>query len=250
MPANKKLINVTEQMVVEGSSSEERWTNFFINRWRQILLGIAIAFLLLLASFFFIKKEPKLSQTAVSEKQFHKMLSDSLSPDILLEQSQRLFSQSPSLKTRFQATLAQNLMAKGEWNHSVNYAEAALVDTGKIQPQLFTEFSQISLDIGQKKYKQALDRSIQLKEQLATQEAPSYSILAAYNLLRIALLQQEVGDAQSELNALSDYNRYIDSESLHGNQIALFNELKERDISFNDYITDRENRLRKELSVK
>jgi hypothetical protein len=81
------------------------------------------------------------------------------------------------------------------------------------QVPYYEEFAAITLLIAQKDYATALKKSQELKQDLlksatSQQERTFGDILYAYNLLRIALLEQKAGTAENEQAAWSEWNTY------------------------------------------
>lgn len=124
----------------------------------------------------------------------------------LFKQVSEPIQRHPELAAKFGGMIAQRLLTLGETQLAQSYAEATLKRT---KNALFSPyhalFSENTLLISQGRLKEALEAAHQLKLRMAADgvlwEANSVSAgrtLYAYNLLRIAALEREVGSRQGE----------------------------------------------------
>lgn len=250
MVASRSIAESKEKKLASTISLE---ASFFSCHWRKIIYGIATILVLVLGiCLFFFNTGHSEQNYLKAEMDFQQYLLSGSSDHAHFEHLQGILRQSPLLLQKYQALLAQELTKRGEWDQAQPYVTATIEGAVQIQPLLFEEYSQASLLIGQKKYKQALDISKNLNQILSTgfyeQNHSEYTLLGAYNLLRIASLEQEVGTPAQELQAWIDYKNFITKNKQYlrenSNSSDIFSPLQnnflEGNVSLNDYITHRE----------
>lgn len=98
----------------------------------------------------------------------------------------------PELEGRYGMELQQRALAEGK-----------MVKSSLSDGSPFAFYARTSETISAKKYKQALQEALDLKEQLKISEYYGET-LDAYNTLRIAMLQRELGDLKAEKKALKE----------------------------------------------
>lgn len=133
----------------------------------------------------------------------------SLSPKIPVALAKPL-DRHPELKSKFGTHIAQRLIAFGEVKNSGQYAAASLKRSHDLKTPYYERFSQNTLSIVHGKYSSALEEAKRLKSDLEQDDVfwdsrdkfiRSGVILYAYNLVRIASLQKELGSKEGELMA-------------------------------------------------
>jgi hypothetical protein len=266
MLASRSNIKLKEQrkMASEITPLEGRWVNFFSTYWRQVIYGaLAIVLLALSAYLFFFNNAHREQNYLKAEIDFQRYLLADSNDNAQFEQLQESFRQSPQLLQKYQGAFAQELTKQGKWDEALTYATAAIERSANIQPLLFEEFSQASLLIGQKEYRQALEISKNLNQILSTlpyehHYQSGYNLLGAYSLLRIAILQQEIGSPFEELQAWLEYKNFTAKKNLFTNEdnttsdnlSLLQNNFRAGDVSLNDYIVHRETILKNMLDSR
>ena len=186
--------------------------------------------------------------------------SEALGPKIPLALSKPL-SRHPELKSKFGTHIAQRLLAFGEVKNSGQYAAASLKRSHDLKTPYYERFSQNTLMIVQGKYSLALEEAKRLKSDLEQDDAfwdsrdkfiRSGVILYAYNLVRIASLEKEMGSKEGELMAWDELVRNSGWKELPANRkiydpeayAHLAQNFTQGDVSLLDYIEQR----RKELT--
>jgi hypothetical protein len=188
--------------------------HWFVEHGKHILTAsVAIAallfFLLPLSKRFtsgradYLKAETAFSTWAAQEKHdlaLFKQVSDPL-------------ARHPELAAKFGAMIAQRLLTLGETKLAESYAQAALKRTHALLSPYHALFSENTLLISQGRLQEALEAAYQLKNRMAQDDVlwtnDKYSTkggrtLYAYNLLRIASLEREVGSQNGERAAWDD----------------------------------------------
>lgn len=122
----------------------------------------------------------------------------------------------PELQAAYGAPIAQTLLSRAKTEEAAPFINATLKRTQSDNLPYYADFGATSLLIAQTHYQAALDRAAALqKNMLADLEANAGaepvsfgSSLFAFNTLRIALLHQQLGQEQEELNAWKEFERY------------------------------------------
>ncbi len=137
--------------------------------------------------------------------------------DQTLERLQKIMSQHPELHAKYDGAIAQKLLSANEHQLAERYARSNWKRVDHSFPY-YTTFSSCSLMIEEGLYQEALDRSRQLQLQLEgdqqfwsqPQKGVRYgSILYAFNLLRIAILEEIAGSPEGEQVAWSTVRKYF-----------------------------------------
>lgn len=172
---------------------------------------------------------------------------------------QKLLKQHPELHAKYDGRIAQKLLLNSQQGLASSFSKATQKRIGEFSPY-YSQFSNCSLLIGEKKFDEALAQSQSLKQALDQDEAfwktnseivKHGAVLYGYNLLRIAFLQQTVGNVSGELTAWKDYKReagwleseppqkHLDPESFH----LIGQNFQKNDVSLKDFIQYRETLL-------
>lgn len=152
----------------------------------------------------------------------------------------KILARRPELHAKFDAPIGQRLLEQGKSGAAAPYIAAVLNQKEMLSP-LYHQFSDISVSIVQGELKKALEQSKQLQE--AIEQNPIFKkesgLIYAYNLVRIAFLEQEAGTPEGEALAWKEVVKN-ETEGLH----LLRDTLKEQNISLPDYIKYRTQILR------
>ncbi|MFS8564349.1 MAG: hypothetical protein LVR00_08635 [Rhabdochlamydiaceae bacterium] len=173
-----------------------------------------------------------------------------------LAQLQKLMHKHPELHQKYDSVIAQKFLSSSQSGLAATYASATLKRIGEFSPY-YTKFATGSLMIAEGHLKEALEDAKNLKMQLAvdnsfwsqkSQIAPHGSLLYAYNLLRIATLEKELGSPEGELAAWKELkqnagwgeNKIISQMYDPEAYFLIQQNFKKQDISLLDYINHRE----------
>lgn len=165
----------------------------------------------------------------------------------------------PELHAKYDAAIAQKLLSSSESGLASGYASATLKRIGGFSPH-YTQFSRTTLTITDGKLAEALAESKKLKAGM--EEDLSFwdkrgrvirygSLLYAYNLLRIAMLEKTAGSPEGELSAWRDLKKCAGWQDAQPDSIAYDPEaylliqenFHKQDISLLDYIKYREEKI-------
>jgi hypothetical protein len=169
-----------------------------------------------------------------------------------LAQLENIMKKHPELCAEYDTLLGQSLIAIIAPKQAMTYVNRALKRTN---PPYYQEYSQTSLKITQGSFEEALQEALSLKEKMLLDQQywerlDQSSALYAFNLLRIALLSQKIGNEASELSAWQEIKSYNPSAK-KDNKIGqlgfkqLFTHFTVQEITLLDYIKIREEDLRK-----
>lgn len=156
-----------------------------------------------------------------------------------LDQLDSLMQRHPELKARYEGPLAQELLSKGQTEEATRFAEEIFKRTAPDHLEHDQVYSQASLWIAEGKYDEALEQSQRLKETLDRLDSPPL-MLYVFNLLRLAMLHQQLGHPQEELQIweeLQNQPRYLET-FLTINQV-----FKAGQTSLQSYIEERKKNL-------
>lgn len=168
---------------------------------------------------------------------------------------QKILKQHPELHAQYDGRIAQKLLISSQQGLAASFLKAAQKRIGGLPPY-YTQFSNCSLLIGEKKFEAALSESKALKLALEQDEAfwetkseliRHGGILYGYNLLRIAFLEQLLGNKSGELAAWREFKKeagWLESEpptklDLESSELISQN-FQRNDVSLKDFIHYRE----------
>lgn len=184
------------------------------------------------------------------ETQDHKLLKDLEKP----------LKRHPELQAKFGNQIAQRLLSLGDASKADVYAKAALIRSQDLTSPCYSRFARNTLMISQGKYLEALEEAKSLKNDLEKNDAfwenrdpfaPSGTILYAYNLVRIASLERQLGSKEGELKAWEELVRNAGWKDQPGNMktydpeayALLAQNFTQGNISLLDYIEQRKKEL-------
>lgn len=221
---------------------------------------------LIMLAFFLFQLMGKFSAGKKSdyleiEQAFNAWVSQETEDRNLLKNLEKPLSRHPELQAKFGNQIAQRLLSLGDVNKADAYAKAALVRAQDLTSPYYSRFSRNTLMISQGKYSEALEEAKRLKIDLEKDDAfwetrdkfiRSGTILYAYNLMRIASLERELGSKDGELKAWEDLVQNAGWKSLPANMktydaeawALLEQNFKQGSISLLDYIEQRKKELK------
>ncbi len=173
-----------------------------------------------------------------------------------LAQLQQIMHKHPELHQKYDSVIAQKFLGSSQSGLATSYASATLKRIGEFSPY-YTKFATGSLMIAEGHIKEALEDAKNLKMQLAVDQSfwdqrsqlvRHGALLYAYNLLRIATLEKELGSVEGELAAWKELKQNagwgedkLISQTYDPEAYFLIQQnFKKQDISLLDYINHRE----------
>ena len=171
-----------------------------------------------------------------------------------------LISKHPELHATYDGAIAQILLNRELASEATPYATATLARVKSNNLPFYSDYAETTLLISHKNFEVALKNAQALQqkmiEALAVQSPETRTFgdeLFALNLLRVAILQQEIGDHAAELQTWQEWKQYAGLAG-SGTKVANVNpqafrsviqQLAVGSISLPDYISYRENLLKK-----
>lgn len=213
---------------------ENQWVELITRYGRQIALGIAILIALCLFSYWTISKNQQADfSDYINAQKAMDLLREAKSEDLSsadgpLSQLKGIIQRHPELHAKYDGWIAQFLLERG----NIKEAEAfALLTLNRVKVDhlpLYRDFSINSLLIENQNYEEALQKSLALKELIADQIQTIKNELItdldqdlfASNLLRIAFLQQQLGNQAGEKNAWNDLQQYLSRYPLTAEKLS------------------------------
>lgn len=151
-----------------------------------------------------------------------------------VDELEEIFTRHSELRPKYDGPIAQFLIKANEPEMATLYAEQMLGRTSNYA-SLYADFSKTTLLIENGRYTTALTQALSLQKELAPKED---SLLKLYNLLRIALLQQELGDKSAEKEAWSRLLQEF-SEKPNPTQQTFLNTFQRGNITLIQYAKNR-----------
>lgn len=227
----------------------------WLEQYGKILLGAVFGLLVLL----FIIYRVSSGSTAKAEADYfdaaqqYSLFQKSDNQEALTK-LQAILERRPELHPKYDGLLAQLLINRNDPAAAETYASLAFERIHHDHVPYYEEFAAITLQISRADYATALKRSKELKQILlkdattAKQERTFGDLLFAYNLLRIALLEQKAGTPTEEQAAWSEWNSYAQASTNSASIRAasfytLDNLFGEGSLTLNHYIKSREKEI-------
>lgn len=144
-----------------------------------------------------------------------------------LEKLNSAMRQHPSLHAKYDGAIAQRLIALTEASQAQPFAERTLRRTKSDKLQLYHTYAEASLLISQGRDREALEKTKALQAVLlsnleATESTNINNTLTEYNLLRLAILEQKIGDAHEELKAWQAWQQHAaEGKSIAAHRLAI-----------------------------
>ncbi len=118
-----------------------------------------------------------------------------------LQELTAIMARHPELHAKYDGSLAQMLLIQDQVSEAKALAQSTFKRVRPDQLTPYEEYAKTSLLIAEGLYAEALQHSLQLQTQLQEQPSTSGTTLPIYNLVRLALLYQQLGQKHEELAA-------------------------------------------------
>lgn len=129
----------------------------------------------------------------------------------------------PDLNAKYDGLIAESLIIDGKVDEAEQYAQRSFARTQHDDSPFYIDFAKTSLLISKKSYETAYQQAKALQEKMveqasiANQNGVQLSFgptLFALNLVRVAMLQQQLGDKEGELKAWEALQQFTSVESM------------------------------------
>lgn len=149
-----------------------------------------------------------------------------------------LLNKHPDLRAKYEGQIAQELIVRGDSAAALPLAERTLARVSKEHIPLYSAYSATTLLIEKGSYPEALGQANALQSKVSEKED---SGLFTANLLRIAMLNQKLGNKNEELKTWQTLKETLKQ----GDHDQVVTALSEGRVSLLDYIAFREKELKK-----
>lgn len=156
-----------------------------------------------------------------------------------LDKLASIMERRPELHAQYDGLIAQKLLNQEEVSEATVYAESAFKRIAADHLPLYQEFAAASLTISDKKYSEALAQALALKQKIKDSPQTADNYLIALNLLRIAMLYEQLEQKQDELKAWNELTSFL---TMTGTPLA--KPLTFGKLSLADYIEHRQKILK------
>lgn len=190
----------------------DKWDIDSIIDWissnKKIIIGVLVGlFLLLIASYRYLSQKDVnaeinflKAETLFTQFQENNFSNPELAREKLKELDE-LFKKHPDLQVKYDGALAQSLLLSNQIPQSSSFMKAIF---NRVQPdhlEFYQQYSQNSLIIGGGDFTKALQDAQELRKTIeSSNSVGSYPILYLFNLIRIAVLQDQLGQKQEEIH--------------------------------------------------
>jgi hypothetical protein len=189
-------------------------------------------------------------------KAFSAWLSDESHSPKILRSLERPLREHPEVEAKFGTHIAQRMLALGDVKRADRYGSAALHRARNMTSSYYERFSRNTLAISKGQFEVALAEALRFKQELELDDLfwegkdkfiRSGTVLYAYNLMRIAALQRQIGSKEGELKAWQEliknagwkespvYSKTYDPEAYS----LLAQNFSQGDVSLLEYIEQR-----------
>lgn len=135
-----------------------------------------------------------------------------------LNRLQAIMQRHPELHAKYDALIAQTLLYRNQNEEALPFANSAIARTQVENQPFYTEYAEATLLIASKQYREALNNAQQLRlkmlDNAKLQESaqhPFGDTLFAFNLIRIGMLQQQLGMTQEEMQTWKEWKGFLNN---------------------------------------
>lgn len=230
---------------LEYQWTDHPWVEWVINNKQNVLWIIIGLFAILILSYRILmnrsmNEEGDFFRAQTDFSQFQEAALNSknqLADSTAFEDLEALMYRYPELHGKYDASLAQTLLIEEQMPKAQAYAQATFRRTQHEAISHFHDYAAASLLIGEGKYQDALQQSHQLKEKMGADSLGTMEeTLYFFNLIRLALLSQQLGDGHAEKQLWEE----IENKSRQSASVgAALNVFKAGHATMNQYIDQR-----------
>jgi hypothetical protein len=233
-------------------SLDDEWMDHPFVQWLSLYKQmILFAFLAILAVILIAYRWTS-HQTTRSEAEFFQAQSEfskfqeqssnkknwetSLTP---FSQLTSIMNSHPELQAKYDGPIAQTFLIEQDALQAQPFAERAFRRTASDHLNLYKDYAQTSLAITSGLYEDALTQAQQLKYKMDEELAQYGETLYIFNLVRLAILYQQLHRPQEELKTWELIQQYEDLDTL----AMIYQLFRDGNVSLADYIEERKQTL-------
>lgn len=227
-----------------AKSESNPWLDFLLRyrRWITVSVVVVVFVTMVVLRIAANHHQVRRSDFLQAATYFSQLKTDGGNHEEILAQLQAIMARHEELHARYDGELAQSLLShnKSHVAEGYSYSIAERLGTRYDFAALFTKATFL---ISDGLYLDALRESIALKLALENEQREDLQTLYAYNLLRIAMLQQEAGTEEAELEAWQELRHnlpeQIDGDGKRDGYYHLVQNFRKGNVSLIDYINER-----------
>jgi hypothetical protein len=216
-----------------GELSETSWEDNPTIQWlmqhgRNLIIGILGICAAIFLIYLFTSRNTQKAENdyLTAENTFVKFMGAKPEEKEYLQQLEAIMQRRPELHAKYDGLIAQILIDKGQTNEALPFANSAIARTAEENRPFYTDYAQTTLLISANQYEEALKHATNLQKnlmgQLTSQTRDFGDTLLAFNLLRIAMLQQQLGLNQDELKTWQEWQKQINNSKKFAEQFDHF----------------------------
>ena len=213
---------------------------------RQILFGFLALFTLIVLSYRVIAARTLKAENDFFQAQidFTRFQEKGIQPDEsergleLFSQLETILKRHPELHAKYDGQLVQTLIIGQDIEKAHSFAQSIFQRTEQAHLDFYQQYAETSLLINEGKYQEAVLRTQQLQEKLNHQQinVSFGETLYLFNLIRLAMLYQQLNQPEEEWQAWETLQSYTISGEALRSFYHLFNEGQ---LSLQRYIDER-----------
>lgn len=228
-----------------------------------ILLGLIALFILVykISSSNTAKSEKDYLQASTDFSTFVRSNADEASTQEAFTRLTSLMNSHPELHFAYDGAIGQTFLNRGQVAEAKPFIVNTLKRTQAESLMLYNQFAATTLLISEGQFQKALENAQTLQQTMLSdlnnrknenKEHSFSEVLFAFNLLRVAMLQQELGNSKEELKAWKEWKGYAGLDKTSAQPIAMnpmafrviIQQLAIGNIALPDYIAYREKILK------
>jgi hypothetical protein len=184
---------------------------------QTILYAIAALFIAIIFLFRFVSARTLSAEGDYFQAQndMTQLQTNSLqASEVDLSRLEAILKRHPELQAKYDGLIAQSLLIDQEVQKAVPFAERTFQRLKNDPVGFYENYANTSLLIGEGQYEQAISQAQQLKGQMDQATEQAGSTLYVFNLIRIAMLHQQLNQVDQERlawEALQNYQGNLDA---------------------------------------
>jgi hypothetical protein len=215
----------------------EKVLQYYLFNRNRVHTYLCVSLGIIILGIAYLTSGPTDAEANAAKKLFAEW-KESPSDTTLQKNMERAVHKIPGLEKGVEAQKAQVLLSTGRIEAAESMARECIERLRKESPT-HAAFAENSLLIENEQFQKALENAVALKEQLEKASEASSAIYAS-NLVRIAFLQDKVGNAPGELSAWEEVKTLLETEESSKGAQFLTENFQEQAFSLNNYISQRE----------
>lgn len=235
---------------VEQATTETHVASWVQQHGKTVLYGIGIAVLAMLVIFRSAQSSNSQAQSdyVMAQHQVQQLAKTIDGGDAALDTLNDIIDRHDELRPKYEGEMAHYLLKQGKADSARPLLESSVARSQADNGALHLAYSQTSILIAEGKYQEALGQAEELQQAISDSGSSSYETLKFFNLLRIAILQQTLGNVDGERKAWEKLKLTASwmqegPEGMPSKVAEIYHHFQAGNVGLMDYIQMRENRL-------